>query len=111
MEKPDRKAALAAYRERKAVAGIYVVRCAATGEGWVGATRDIEKIWNRVAFSLRSGASPHRGMQAAWYVHGAEDFRFEALERLEEEPLDFARDKALAERAAAWRARLGAAAI
>ena len=111
MEKPDRKAALAAYRERKAVAGIYAVRCASTGECWVGATRDIEKIWNRVAFSLRSGASPHRNLQAVWNEQGAANFSFEALERLEAETLEFARDKALSERAAEWRARLGAATI
>lgn len=111
MDKSDRKAALDAYRERKAVAGIYAVRCAATGECWVGATRDIEKIWNRVAFSLRSGASPHRRMQAAWNAQGAASFSFEALERLEAEALEFARDKAMAERAADWRTRLAATGI
>jgi hypothetical protein len=32
----DRKAAIAAYKERKTVAGIYVIRCAASGGAWVG---------------------------------------------------------------------------
>lgn len=32
----DRKAAIAAYKERKVIGGVYAVRCAATGEVWVG---------------------------------------------------------------------------
>ena len=32
----DRKAAIAAYKERKTIAGVFVVRCAASGEAWVG---------------------------------------------------------------------------
>ena len=106
-----RRAARAAYKERKAAAGVYAVRCAPSGEVWVGQTRDLEKIWNRIAFSLRAGGSPNRALQAAWNAHGDAAFAFEALERLEEEALDFARQSALNERAAFWRERLGAAAI
>ena len=44
----DRKAATLAYKERKAVAGIYAVRCRASGQAWVGQTADLEKIENRL---------------------------------------------------------------
>lgn len=111
MENGDRRAARAAYRERKAPAGVYAVRCAPSGQVWVGQTRDLEKVWNRIAFSLRAGSSPHRALQAAWTAHGAEAFAFEALERLKEETLEFAQQSALNERAAYWRAQLAAGAV
>jgi hypothetical protein len=34
MKASDRKAATAAYKEQKVVAGIYTVRCSASGEVW-----------------------------------------------------------------------------
>ncbi len=111
MKDGDRRAARAAYKERKAVAGVYALRCAASGEVWVGQAPDLEKVWNRIAFSLRAGSSPHRALQAAWNAHGAAAFAFEVLERLEEEALDFARQSALKERTAYWREKLAAAAI
>src|SRR5271156_4489672 len=107
MQRIDRRAAIAAYKERKSVAGIYAIRCAPSGEVWVGQTLDLDKVWNRIGFTLRGGASPHRALQAAWNAHGAEAFLFEALERLEDEPLDFARQSKLKERKAVWVAKLG----
>jgi hypothetical protein len=111
MREDDRRAARAAYKERKPSPGVYALRCLTSGEVWVGQTPDLDKVWNRIAFTLRAGGSPHRSLQAAWNTHGAEAFVFEALERLEEEPLDFALRSALNERGKVWRARLGAAAI
>jgi hypothetical protein len=111
MRSDAKKAARAAYKERKSVAGVYAVRCAPSGEIWVGQTLDLAKVWNRIAFTLRAGNSPHRALQAAWNAHGAAAFAFEALEPLEDEALDFARQAALNERTAFWRAKLGAAAI
>jgi hypothetical protein len=104
-----RKAEIAAYKERKAAVGIYAVRCAPAGAVWVGQTRDLDKVWNRISFSLRSAAHPRRDLQAAWHAHGDAGFAFEALETLDEESLDFALQSALDERTAFWRAKLGAA--
>lgn len=111
MKDGDRRAARAAYKERKAIAGVYAVRCARTGEIWVGQTLDLEKAWNRIDFSLRGGGGPNRALQAAWNAHGAAAFGFAALERLKDESLAFARRSALNERTAFWREKLGAAAI
>ncbi|MGO9774246.1 MAG: GIY-YIG nuclease family protein [Roseiarcus sp.] len=111
MKDGDRRAARAAYKERKGAAGVYALRCAKSGEVWVGQALDLEKVWNRIAFTLRGGANPHRALQAAWNAHGAAAFAFEPLERLEEEALAFARQSALKERTAFWRKKLGAAAI
>ena len=107
----NRKAAIAAYKERKTIAGIYVVRCLATSETWVGQSPNLEKIQNRIWFTLRQGSHTCRGLQAAWTAHGPDDLSFEECERLEEEETPYIRDALLKERKLHWRAQLGAEAV
>ena len=111
MTTQERRAAIAAYKERKAAIGIFAVRCAPAGAVWVGQTRDLDKVWNRISFSLRTGADPRRDLQAAWNAHGGAGFAFERLEQLKDESLEFALQSALDERMGFWRQKLGAAAI
>jgi hypothetical protein len=54
---------------------------------------------------------PHLSQQAAWTAHGPENLSIEACERLKEEETPYIRDALLKERAAYWRAQLGAEAI
>jgi hypothetical protein len=103
VQKQDRKAAIAAYKERKSVPGVFAVRCAATGEAWVGGWADVEKIQNRIWFSLRNGAHTNPELLAAWKQHGEAQFRFEVLERLDEKDDAFFSPNAfLKTRAAHW---------
>lgn len=44
MDRNERKAAVSAYKERKAIPGVYAVQCAATGEQWVGSAPDLSLI-------------------------------------------------------------------
>jgi len=111
MKTADRKAVIAAYKERKPSAGIYAVRCAASGEVWVGRAPDLDKIQNRIWFTLRQGNHPEPTLQSALRAHGIEKFSFEVLERAPEEELDFARDAALKKSLERWRKELGATAI
>ena len=106
----DRKAAIAAYKERKTIAGIYVVRCTATSEAWVGQSPNLEKIQNRIWFSLRQGAHTCRGLQAAWTAHGSDGLTFAECE-MEEEETPYVRDALLRERVLHWRSQLGAKVI
>ena len=106
MKSDDRKAAIAAYKERKSLAGIYAVRCGASGQVWVGQTLDLDKIQNRIWFTLRLGSNSNRDLQSAWTAHGADAFTFEPLEALEEEDLPYVRDALLKERAIHWRSIL-----
>ena len=106
-----RKAAIAAYKKRKSVAGIFAVRCAASGQAWIGQALDLDAIQNRVWFSLRQGSHTNRELQAAWLAHGADAFSFEPLEALKEEELPYVRDALLKERAMHWRTELKGAAI
>lgn len=108
MKAPDKRAAKAAYKELDVVAGIYAVRSAASGQVWVGHAPNIDKIQNRVWFTLNHGSHPSRSLQEAWKAHGGDNFGFEVLERLEDEELDYVRATQLKERAAHWRTQLNA---
>jgi len=107
----ERKAAIAAYKERKTVAGIFVIRSQASAAQWVGQSPNLEKIQNRIWFTLRQGSHTCRSLQAAWTAHGPENLSFEACERLDEEETLYIRDALLKERLKHWRAQLGAEAI
>jgi hypothetical protein len=111
MDRSERKAAVSAYKERKAVAGVYAIRCAATDEQWIGTAPDLSTIWTRRAFALRQGIETNRALQSAWNVHGPESFAFKILEEIDLEQLTYGRERALRERIAHWREMLGAAAI
>ena len=111
MKTEDRKAAVAAYKERKAVPGVFAVRCPATGAVWVGHAADLATIRNRIWFTLDHGSHRTLSLQAAWNAHGTDGLSFEELERIEPDQPAYARDRALKDRTAAWREELGAAAI
>jgi hypothetical protein len=98
-----RKALLREYKERKVEAGIYAVRCTATGEAWIGATPELSTRQNRIWFSLRLGSHREPSLQAAWNAHGADAFIFEPVEAIDTEGLDsFGRASRLKERRAHW---------
>ena len=109
--KLDRKAAVAAYKRRKAIPGIYAVRCAATGQAWVGQTPDLSTVSNRIWFSLRQDNSPYRSLQAAWNAADGEGFAIDELELLDEEDRGYVPEALAKARLAHWRSALDAQAI
>ena len=111
MKADDRKLAIADYKKRASVAGVFAIRCAASGEVWVGRALDLEKIQNRIWFSLRMGDHRNADLQRAWSTHGEASLSLETLERLEDEKLAYVRDALLKERLEHWRTRLNAAAV
>ncbi len=111
MDRHDRKAAIAAYKDRGPAYGVYAVICTATGETWVGCSRHVDTEQNGLWFSLRQGASPFRSLQAAWTHHGEPEFRFEELDRLREDFPEMSRLGELKKRQGLWRARLHASAL
>jgi hypothetical protein len=111
MDNIGKKAAIAAYKERKSIAGIYLVRCTADGRVWVGETGDVSAIQNRVWFGLRMGSSPNKDLQAAWNASGADAIQFEILEKLDDEDIAFVRQARLSERVSYWRKALNAKAV
>jgi len=107
----DRKAAIAAYKERKTVAGIFMIHSKASAQQWVGAAPNLDKVQNRIWFTLRHGSHTCRSLQAAWTAHGPDDLSFWECERLEEDETPYIRDALLKERMRYWRAQLGAEAV
>ncbi len=109
MKSETRKAAVAAYKERKVTGGIYAIRCETTGGVWVGHCPDIETIQTREWFSLRHGGHPNKGLQAEWNTHGEADFTFVSLERIAEDAVSqLMRNSHLKDRAVHWREQLQA---
>ncbi|MBS0331952.1 MAG: GIY-YIG nuclease family protein [Proteobacteria bacterium] len=109
MDKSSRRQLVRDYKERKAPIGVYAVRCAATGEAWVGVSKDLEQQPNRLWFALRMGGHPNKSMQAAYAAHGAEAFAIETLDVVDDRDLGvIGREARLKEREAHWRAELGA---
>ena len=61
MQKDARKAAIAAYKERKPKAAVIALRCAATGAVWVGPTLNPDTVQNKIWFTLKLRSHPNRG--------------------------------------------------
>jgi hypothetical protein len=109
----SRKAAIAAFKERKIQAGVYAVRCAVSGQVWVGCSPNIDSVQTRLWFMLKTGGKSYPEMQAVWDAHGEGSFSFEVLERREESQTatPYLRDATLKERMSHWRRELGAGSI
>lgn len=109
MDNASRRQLVRAYKERKVLAGIYAVRCAASGETWVGQSPNLEQQQNRIWFGLRQGGHPNRALQAAWAAHADGAFSFEVLETIDDADLSpYSRANLLKDRDAFWRERLKA---
>ncbi|WP_339950156.1 GIY-YIG nuclease family protein [uncultured Albimonas sp.] len=111
MAKVDRKAALAAWKETRRRPGVWLVRCEATGEAWVGAGRDLDAARNRFEFSMRQGTPMLSYMKASLASHGAGAFVFEEVETLSEAVEEIALPRELKARRDAAAERLGARAV
>jgi len=108
MPKTDRKAAIAAYKEVKPVAGIYMLLCAASGEAWVGESRNLAAQETSLRFSLRQLSHPNRTLLAAAQAHGPDSLTFEVLEVLADDDTGAFQRSLLRQRSTAWIEQLGA---
>ncbi|HEY8572601.1 GIY-YIG nuclease family protein [Phenylobacterium sp.] len=112
MDKQSRRSAVRDYKERRIPTGVYVVRCASSGEAWVGLSRNLHAQQNSLFFSLRLGSHVNKALQAAWREYGAEAFSYEVLEVIEDEDLTrLGRDDMLKRRERHWMDALAAAKI
>ena len=103
MQEKDRKAAIAAYKDREVEAGVYLVRCLPTDQVWIGSALDLSTIQNRLRFELRQGRNLHRSLQEALTAHGSEAFVFEVVDRLtKDDDPGYIRKAALAALHANW---------
>jgi hypothetical protein len=68
----------------RAEAGVYVIRCLATGEAYVGSSFDVAKRLREHRWALRAGRHHNRWLQEAWASHGEACFAMELVEPVEE---------------------------
>ena len=110
MHKDQRRAARAAHKDQAADAGIYAFR----GPGdalWVGLSKTLGSVENRLRFSLRTNGIAPPDLTKAWAAAQGEGFRFEVLERLDPDLVPMARDDLLKARVLVWRDTLRAGAV
>lgn len=103
-EKSDRRAAKAAYRERRQDWAI----CAVTigDQAWVTLKPDAGALENRLGFMLRQGSEAAPGMGSAYAQAG--EVALEVVERLDPKLSDMARERVGEARLAYWAQALGA---
>ncbi len=112
MDKARKREILQAYKEERRPVGVFGVVCAATGETWIGMSRNLTQQQNGVWFTLRLGSHPNRKLQAAWAAQGEGAFEFKVLEEIDDEGMTaLGLTDALKTRARDWRGTLNADAL
>lgn len=106
--KEARKAAIAAYKEKKTKSGIYAIRCSGTGAIWVGQAPDLATIWNRYLFELNARTCRSQTLQNAWIAEEGRGLSFEVLEEIDTEKMTYERERVFKERTEHWRKNLNA---
>jgi hypothetical protein len=106
--KLDRKEAARDYKARKSARGIFALRCAASGEVWVGASMDLGGAKNGLWFFLSNGHHKDEILQAQWNSHGEQAFQFEIIEKIDDDVSALRIADVLKERKGHWTARLDA---
>ena len=110
MDNARKKELVREYKEIKAVAGIFAVRCVPSAALWVAKAPDLAKRQAGLWFQLRMGGFPGKTLQAAWNAHGEDAFRFEIIEEIDDDNAALIPLR-LKEREAYWRQTLPAAAL
>ena len=88
--------------------GIFVITCSATGEKWVGSSKNLGAQKNSIWFQLNHGNFRIASLQSAWKQHGELAFAYEVVETLPEDFSELSLEDTLKERRCAWAAELQA---
>ena len=93
MQTDRRKELRDAYKSRRPDMGVVEPRCTATGQHFLGITRDAAKELNSLWAKLNGGGHPNRPLQQLWSEHGENGFDFRVADTLEyENPEDVSAD-------------------
>lgn len=74
------------YRERKRVGGVYTITNTANGKYITGYAADLASIKNRFQFAVTTGSAVDPRLRDDWKTFGAQAFRLDTLEELEQGP-------------------------
>lgn len=73
--------------------GVFQIRNLTNEKVFVGASMNLDGIFNRHRFQLNAGSHPSKELQKDWSEFGAENFEFEVLEELNQrENLDLQKE-------------------
>jgi hypothetical protein len=110
MDRKRRQELQEQYASRKQPTGVFAVRNSASGEVWVGHSKNLDVQKNGLWGRLASGMCFNKDVQESWTKHGADAFSYEILEYVEETD-PHAIQRLLPERADTWRAELKAGTV
>lgn len=82
MDKAQRKAMVEAWKTRCPEMGVIALRCIATGESFLGASKDTKADFNSSRAKLSSGTHPNKRLSELWGQYGEAGFEFLVLETL-----------------------------
>ena len=88
----------AAYKEKKHKSGIYQIKNLVNAKIYIGESKDLEAIWNRIRFQLNMGSHRVSDLQREWKEYGEANFTYEILDVIKaEDGLDIDRELKAAE--------------
>ncbi len=109
MEKQRRRDIINDYKEKKVAKGVFAVRCAPSGQTWLGLSRNLDAQQNSIWFSLRIGSHRNKAMQAAWKEYGEAAFELSIIELVDADDLSpYMIESRLKERLSHWLAAMEA---
>ncbi len=86
MDKEKKKALISAYKERKQIGGVFVIRNTVTGQMLLLSTLDLQGAKNSFNFTKKVGGGCfHMKLQEVWKEFGDKAFEMEVLEELEKQ--------------------------
>src|ERR1700694_4202838 len=80
----ERKAISKAYRERRMLGGVYTITNVVTGKYLLDHAADLASVRNRFQFAVTMNSAAHPKLRADWQALGAEAFRLDVREELEQ---------------------------
>ena len=83
-ERQTRRERVRAFKDAFPHLGIYCVRHTSTGRAWIGASRNVDGMLNRVRFELKMGAHRDASLAREWAASGADSFTFEIIDRVKQ---------------------------
>lgn len=82
MDKAQRKALVEEWKNRCPEMGVISIRCKATGESFLGASKDTKADFNSNRAKLSSGTHPNKCLSALWERYGESGFEFLVIAEL-----------------------------
>jgi hypothetical protein len=100
--KAGRRQIAADFKDRKVPRGVFAIRCAASGQCWVGSSTNLTAVQNSQWFQLRGGLHRNPTLQQAWTHQTEQAFSLETLEELDDDLSPLLLNQQLAARKAYW---------